>query len=168
LMYSSAWRCRSVDGNPLGRILWSFGSRSVRALSPLLSFVPQLAQLLQVLSDLAVRTKDFVLPGRTHGQHALPATFGFKVSRAAQRGLLGPGGSGSDWRVGVAGVQVAMWIDEICRHVERLRQCNPRLFVAMLGGGAGTYASFGDKGPAIQARMGQVRDKLDPFVVATS
>ena len=53
-------------------------------------------------------------------------------------------------------LQVAMWIDELCRHVERLKQCHPRLFVAMLGGGAGTYASFGDRGPAIQARLGQV------------
>src|SRR5215468_1506134 len=57
-----------------------------------------------------------VLPGRTHGQHAVPATFGYKV---------------------------AVWIDELLRHVERLQQAAPRLFVAMLGGGAGTFASLG-------------------------
>jgi adenylosuccinate lyase len=44
------------------------------------------------LAGLAERTKDALLPGRTHGQHAVPATFGFKV---------------------------AVWIDELCRHVER-------------------------------------------------
>jgi len=67
-----------------------------------------------------------VLPGRTHGQHAVPATFGFKV---------------------------AVWIDELCRHVERLRGCEPRVFVAMLGGGAGTLASLGEAGLATQEKM---------------
>jgi adenylosuccinate lyase len=69
-----------------------------------------------------------VLPGRTHGQHALPATFGYKV---------------------------AVWIDEMLRHVERLRQVAPRLFVAMLGGGAGTFASLGEQGPKVQAAIGR-------------
>jgi 3-carboxy-cis,cis-muconate cycloisomerase len=39
------------------------------------------------------------------------------------------------------------------RHVERLRQAAPRLFVAMLGGGAGTFASLGAQGPAVQAGL---------------
>jgi adenylosuccinate lyase len=64
------------------------------------------------------------IAGRTHGQHALPATFGLKP---------------------------AVWIDEILRHVERFEQVAPRLFVAMLGGGAGTYASLGEMGPRVQA-----------------
>ena len=64
------------------------------------------------------------IAGRTHGQHAVPATFGFKV---------------------------AVWIDELSRHVERLQQAAPRIFVAMLGGAAGTYASLGAQGPAVQA-----------------
>src|SRR5438876_697344 len=41
------------------------------------------------------------------------------------------------------------------RHVERLRQAAPRLFVAMVGGGAGTFASLGAAGPAVQAGMGK-------------
>jgi len=48
-----------------------------------------------------------------------------------------------------------VWIDELLRHVERLRQAAPRLFVAMLGGGAGTYASLGKLGPAVQAGIGK-------------
>ena len=72
------------------------------------------------LAGLADGTKGAaLLPGRTHGQHAVPATFGFKV---------------------------AVWIDELCRHVERLRACEGRVFVAMLGGGAGTLASLGELG----------------------
>ena len=64
------------------------------------------------------------IAGRTHGQHAVPATFGFKV---------------------------AVWIDELIRHTERLQQAAPRIFVAMLGGAAGTFASLGELGPAVQA-----------------
>ena len=49
------------------------------------------------MADLAERTTDMLLAGRTHGQHAVPATFGFKV---------------------------AVWIDELLRHVERLQQAS--------------------------------------------
>jgi adenylosuccinate lyase len=51
---------------------------------------------------------------------------------------------------------VAVWIDELIRHVERLRQAAPRLFVAMLGGGAGTFASLGANGPKVQAGIGRL------------
>lgn len=88
----------------------------------------QMARLLEGLAALAERTRDFVMAGRTHGQHAVPATFGYKV---------------------------AAWIDELARHVERLRACEPRLFVAMLGGGAGTLASFGTYGRTVQDRLAE-------------
>src|SRR5262249_40216069 len=91
-------------------------------------FLSQLAALLEILGDLAERTRDMLLPGRTHGQHALPATFGFKV---------------------------AVWIDEVCRHVERLRASESRVFVAMLGGGAGTMASLGPIGMVVQDKMAE-------------
>ena len=86
-------------------------------------FLRQLAELLIELADLAESTKDAALPGRTHGQHAVPATYGYKVS---------------------------VWIDELCRHIERLRGCESRVFVAMLGGGAGTLGSLGEIGLTIQ------------------
>jgi len=85
-----------------------------------------LASILHALADLADRSKDMLLPGRTHGQHALPITFGFKA---------------------------AVWIDELCRHVERLRGCEERVFVAMLGGGVGSLASLGQTGLEVQAVM---------------
>ena len=86
----------------------------------------QIAAILRDMADLAERSRDMALPGRTHGQHAVPATFGFKVG---------------------------VWIDELCRHCERLRGVESRIFRAMLGGAAGTFASFDTKGPEIQARM---------------
>jgi 3-carboxy-cis,cis-muconate cycloisomerase len=46
-----------------------------------------------------------------------------------------------------------VWIDELGRHVERLQGCEARVFVAMLGGGAGTLASLGELGLATQERM---------------
>ena len=80
------------------------------------------------MADLAERGAEMPIAGRTHGQHALPATFGYKS---------------------------AVWIDELIRHVERFRQAAPRIFVAMLGGGAGTFASLGARGPAVQAGIGK-------------
>jgi len=124
---------RACGGDAGGYVHWGATTQNVTQTGQLLQvsrahdiFLRQLATLLTTLADLAERTKDAVLPGRTHGQHAVPATFGFKV---------------------------AVWIDELCRHVERLRGCEPRVFVAMLGGGAGTLASLGEAGLATQGKM---------------
>jgi 3-carboxy-cis,cis-muconate cycloisomerase len=56
-------------------------------------------------------------------RHAVPITFGFK-----------PTG----------------WIDELDRHVSRLRSAEGRVFTAMTGGVAGTLASLGRAGPQVQ------------------
>jgi adenylosuccinate lyase len=82
-----------------------------------------IAEALLAAADLAEKGADMPIAGRTHGQHAVPATFGYKA---------------------------AVWIDELLRHSERLQQAAPRIFVAMLGGGAGTYASLGKMGPPVQ------------------
>ena len=87
-------------------------------------YLHQLSRIFTALAELADKSKDMALPGRTHGQHAVPATYGLKV---------------------------AIWIDEFARHTERLRQCEPRVFQALLGGAAGTVASFGDEGLDVQA-----------------
>ncbi|MGC2412086.1 MAG: adenylosuccinate lyase family protein [Stellaceae bacterium] len=83
-----------------------------------------IADALFAAADLADKGAEMPIAGRTHGQHAVPATFGYKA---------------------------AVWIDELIRHTERLEQAAPRIFVAMLGGGAGTYASLGADGPRVQA-----------------
>lgn len=90
-----------------------------------------LAALLRHLAGHAEAARDYVMAGRTHGQHALPITFGFKV---------------------------ATWIDELLRHDERLRQLEPRTFRAMYGGGAGTLASLGEHGPAVQRGFAEQLD----------
>lgn len=124
---------RVCEGDAGGYVHWGATTQNITQTGQLLLvrqahyiFLKQLAAILTTLASLAERTKDALLPGRTHGQHAVPATFGFKV---------------------------AVWIDELCRHVERLHACEGRVFVAMLGGGAGTLASLGAIGLATQEKM---------------
>jgi adenylosuccinate lyase len=76
---------RICDGDAGGYVHWGATTQNVTQTGQLLltrrahdMFLRQLATLLEVLGPLAERAKDMLLPGRTHGQHALPATFGFK------------------------------------------------------------------------------------------
>src|SRR5258708_29697590 len=94
---------------------------------------------LSAAADLAGRGAAMPMAGRTHGQHAVPATFGFKV---------------------------AVWIDELGRHVERFHQAAPRIFVAMLGGAAGTFASLGAEGPAVHAGICRPLSMLSMYLAA--
>lgn len=86
----------------------------------------QLISLLDRLDALAVANRLQLTVGRTHAQPALPTTFGLKV---------------------------AGWIDELTRHLVRLREARPRLLVAQLAGGVGTMASFQGRGPALLERF---------------
>ena len=128
------WELARICGDKAGGYVhWGATTQNITQTGQLLLlrqahhiFLSQIGRILTVMAELAERTKDMALPGRTHGQHAVPATFGFKVG---------------------------IWIDELCRHVIRFREAEPRVFVAMLGGAAGTFASFGELGPKIQASM---------------
>ena len=84
-----------------------------------------LAELERLLADLAERHQDTPMAGRTHGQHALPITFGLTV---------------------------AGWMREVARHRERLAQMRPRVLVGQLGGAVGTLAGFGPAAFDVQAR----------------
>src|SRR5262245_45725700 len=126
------WELARVVGEPHGGwVHWGATTQNITQTGDLLVlrkahriFFRLIGEALAAMADLAERGAAMPIAGRTHGQHALPATFGYKV---------------------------AVWIDELLRHVERLRQAAPRLFVAMLGGGAGTFASLGKNGPLVQA-----------------
>ena len=124
---------RLCDGDAGNYVHWGATTQNITQTGDLLQlrkahriYLNQLSQIFTALAKLADKSKDMALPGRTHGQHAVPATYGLKV---------------------------AIWIDEFARHTERLRQCEPRVFQALLGGAAGTVASFGDEGLDVQARM---------------
>src|ERR1700751_4471836 len=130
------WELSRVTGEPHGGwVHWGATTQNITQTGDLLVlrkahriFLRLIGAALSAMAELAERGADMPIAGRTHGQHALPATFGYKP---------------------------AVWIDEMLRHVERFRQAAPRLFVAMLGGGAGTFASLGEQGPAVQAGMGK-------------
>src|SRR6202040_1333558 len=130
------WELSRVTGEPYGGwVHWGATTQNITQTGDLLVlrqahriFLRLIGDALLAAADLADRGADMPIAGRTHGQHAVPATFGYKP---------------------------AVWIDELLRHVERLKQAAPRIFVAMLGGGAGTFASLGKQGPAVQAGMGK-------------
>ena len=85
-------------------------------------FKGRILELLRHLSELAERHRATVLAGRTHGQQALPITFGLKV---------------------------AGWMAPMIRHAQRIDEISPRLLVVQCGGAAGTLASLADKGLAV-------------------
>jgi len=72
--------------------------------------------MIQVLSRLSMDTRDVICLGRTHGQHAIPMTFGFKVG---------------------------VWVMEFSRHEERFQQLKKRIEVGKMSGAVGTGAGFG-------------------------
>jgi 3-carboxy-cis,cis-muconate cycloisomerase len=87
------------------------------------------AELLAVnagLAALARRHRGTVMAGRTHLQHALPVTFGTKV---------------------------AVWLSPLITMVERVDQLRPRLERLQFGGAAGTLASLGAQGLAVQEEL---------------
>jgi len=141
------WELSRVTGEPHGGwVHWGATTQNITQTGDLQVlrqahriFFRLIAAALVAMADLAERGAEMPIAGRTHGQHAVPATFGYKP---------------------------AVWVDEMIRHVERLRQLGPRLFVAMLGGGAGTFASLGAQGPAVQAGIGKALGMLPMRVPA--
>lgn len=85
-----------------------------------------LDELDAILDQLALKYRDAPMAGRTHLQHALPITFGYKVS---------------------------VWLLMIRRHRARLVQLKPRVLVGQFGGAAGTLASLGHEGLAVHAAL---------------
>ena len=96
-----------------------------------------LAAVSEALATLAARHRDTAMVGRTHLQHALPITFGYKA---------------------------AVWLSAIDRHRARLVEIKPRVLVAQFGGAAGTLASLGDKGLAVRKELAQELGLDEPLI----
>jgi adenylosuccinate lyase len=80
----------------------------------------------QALYRLADAHKQTPMVGRTHGVQALPITFGHKC---------------------------AVWLSEMSRNFERLRQLEPRVFVGGMVGAVGTQASYGPQAGELEQRL---------------
>ncbi len=83
----------------------------------------RLGDLKVILQKLAAMHKETVMIGRTHGQHALPITLGFKF---------------------------AVWGYEVERHLQRLNDCKKRVLVGKISGAVGTQAGLGEHAEKIQ------------------
>lgn len=85
-----------------------------------------LRDAITALADLAETHRDTPMAGRTHGQHALPMTLGFKI---------------------------AGWLGELGRDLERLDARLGPSFPACMGGAIGTFAAMGGKGRAVESLL---------------
>ena len=77
----------------------------------------------RTLATRAKEHRDTIMVGRTHGQYALPITFGLKIANFAL---------------------------EMHRHQERLREVSGRILVGKMSGAVGTGAGFGPKALEVQ------------------
>ena len=82
-----------------------------------------LLRLLATLCDLAERERDTVMLGRTHGQAAVPITFGLKI---------------------------AVFVDEFRRHLVRLDELESRAITGKFLGAVGTGAAQGENSKELQ------------------
>ena len=89
------------------------------------------------LARLARAHRDTPMAGRSHLQHALPITFGYKA---------------------------AVWLAPVERHLERLDQLRPRVLTGQFAGAAGTLASLRGRGlevaDALMTELGLARPAI--------
>ncbi|KAH7134425.1 L-Aspartase-like protein [Dactylonectria macrodidyma] len=85
----------------------------------------KLSGVVLALERLARKYRDTPMAGRTHLQHALPVTFGYKC---------------------------AVWLSGLYRHRERLRELRPRALMVQYAGAAGTLASLGSGDDGVRVR----------------
>lgn len=90
-----------------------------------------LNEIIVDLEKLALEHIDTIIPGRTHGKHALPITFGFKV---------------------------ASWIEELRDALDIIESSEKRIFKVMMGGAVGGFHALGEQGIEVQ---NIVADKLE-------
>jgi adenylosuccinate lyase len=72
-------------------------------------------ELIAVLAEKAIKYKYTPMTGRTHGVHAEPMSFGLKL---------------------------ALWVDEMNRNRQRLREAQREIAVGKISGAVGTYATL--------------------------
>ncbi len=92
-------------------------------------FMLLLSEIIENLSNLAEKTKKMVMPGRTHGRHAIPITYGYKVS---------------------------VWISDFIDCYQRMKECEKRVFTIMMGGAVGAFNSMPEVGLAVQQRVAEL------------
>jgi adenylosuccinate lyase len=88
--------------------------------------MPRIKHLSKTLARRAQETVDLLCVGRSHGQHAVPITYG---------------------------IRFAVWLDEITRHYQRLVQAREMAVVGKLAGATGSHAALGREGLEMQEKV---------------
>lgn len=83
-----------------------------------------LRQLERICLNLALKHRATPMAARSHGQQALPTTFGLKIT---------------------------IWSSEIRRHIERIQHLNSIISYGQLSGAVGTFAALGPEGRNVAA-----------------
>lgn len=99
----------------------------------------RLQENMEVLKKLALKHKNTVCIARTHGQHAVPTTYGMKF---------------------------ALYYQEAKRNLQRLEWAGRRIAVGKMSGAAGTMATFRGKGEKVQELVMKELG-LEPVAVAS-
>ncbi len=98
-----------------------------------------LRRLRDALLKLADEHRGTTMLGRTHGQSAVPITFGLKM---------------------------AVYASEVGRHLSRMQEVRPRIEVGMMSGATGSMAAFGEHALDIQKEVCD-RLGLEPTTAST-
>ncbi|MEM4005418.1 MAG: adenylosuccinate lyase [Desulfurococcaceae archaeon] len=99
----------------------------------------KLGAIIERLMNMSNMYIDAVEPGRTHGQHAVPITFGFKF---------------------------ANYVYELTRSYERLVEIEKRIVRAKISGAVGSMAAWGDRGLLIEKVVSQELG-IEPHIIST-
>jgi len=112
-------------------------ARMLQVRQSILLLIDDLRDLELQLIDLAEAHRDTPMIGRTLGQHALPITFGKKVSG---------------------------WIGENRRHIDRLTDLLDRVErSAIMKGAVGSYVGLGERAQAVERRFGTELGLGEPY-----
>ncbi|KAI9150018.1 Trans-aconitate decarboxylase 1 [Paramyrothecium foliicola] len=138
----SSW----VPEETSGYIHWGATTQDIMDLASVLQAKQGIAiverlvhRVAHTLESMSATYRDVPMAGRTHLQHALPITFGYKC---------------------------AVWLSGMRRHIERLTQLKERCLMVQFGGAAGTLASLGptDVGIRVRQRMAEILGLRDPVI----
>ena len=86
-------------------------------------YIQKLSDLIDTLKVIVKKNEKTIMLGRTHGQHASPITFGLKMS---------------------------VYLMEMCRHSDRVRESLNRILVGKIRGPVGTGAGLGERALEIE------------------
>lgn len=134
----------SASGESAGYVHWGATTQDIMDTALVLQMrsglnllMADTKRLMGALVNLAGAYRDTEMAGRTHLQHALPVTFGFKA---------------------------ANWLAPLTRTLERLHQTRQRTVQLQFCGAVGTLASLGSSGQAVRRALAR---ELDLPVPAT-